>query len=99
MLLIGKHIIENFWQERKDAENALKTWIQIVENANWQNFVELKKTYPKADLVGDCTIFNIRGNNYRLIAIVNYAAQIVSALYVLTHKEYDKDKWKKACNC
>jgi mRNA interferase HigB len=99
MLIIGKDKLENFWKEHKDAENALKTWIQIVEAATWQNFVELKKTYPKADLVGDCTVFNIRGNNYRLIAIVNYAAQIVSVLYVLTHKEYDKDKWKKDCNC
>lgn len=87
MLIIGKDILENFWQEHKDAENALKTWIQIVEAAAWQNFVELKKTYPKADLVGDCTVFNIRGNNYRLIAIVNYVVQIVSVLYVLTHKE------------
>lgn len=99
MLIIGKDKLENFWKAKKDAENALKTWIQIVEEAMWQNFVELKRTYPKADLVGDCTVFNIRGNNYRLIAIVNHSAQIVSVLYVLTHKEYDKDKWKKDCNC
>lgn len=99
MLIIGKDILENFWQVKKDAENALKTWVQIVEEAVWQNFVELKKTYPKADLVGDCTVFNIRGNNYRLIAIVNYAAQIVQVIYVLTHKEYDKEKWKKDCDC
>ncbi len=99
MLILGRDILENFWNDHKDAENALKTWIQVVQEANWQNFVELRKTYPKADLVGDCTVFNIRGNNYRLIAIVNYAAQIVQVLYILTHKEYDKDRWKKACNC
>lgn len=99
MLIIGKDVIRNFWHTRKDAENALKTWLQIVAAAQWQNFVELKRTYPKADLVGDCTVFNIRGNNYRLIAIVNYAAQIGSVLYVLTHREYDKDKWKKDCQC
>jgi mRNA interferase HigB len=99
MLILGKDILSNFWQTHKDAENALKTWLQVVEAAAWQNFVELKKTYPQADLVGDCTVFNIRGNHYRLIAIVSYAAQVVSALYVLTHKEYDKDKWKKDCNC
>ncbi len=99
MLIIGKDIIRKFWQSRKDAENALKAWIQIVESANWQNFVELRRTYPQADLVGDCTIFNIRGNNYRLIAIVNYAAQIFQVLFVLTHNQYDKNKWKKDCNC
>ena len=99
MLIIGKDILSNFWQAHKDAENALKTWLQIVEAATWQNFVELKQTYPTADLVGACTVCNIRGPHYRLIAIVNYAAQVVSALYVLTHKEYDKDKWKKDCNC
>jgi mRNA interferase HigB len=99
LLILGRNILENFWNAHKDAENALKTWIQVVQEANWHNFVELKKTYPKADLVGDCTAFNVRGNNYRLIAIVNYAAQIVQVLFMLTHKEYDKDKWKKACNC
>ncbi len=99
MLILGKDKLEEFWKRFRDAENALKTWIQVVDAANWQNFVELKMTYPKADLVGDCTVFNIRGNNYRLIAIVHYSAQLISVLYVLTHKEYDKNKWKKDCNC
>lgn len=71
MLIIGKDILKSFWQSRKDAEKTLKTWIQIVQAVDWKHFVEIKKTYPKADLFGDCTVFNIRGNNYRLIAIVN----------------------------
>lgn len=99
MLIIGRDILKNFWQSRNGAENALITWIQIVQATDWKHFVELKKTYPKADLVGDCTVFNIRGNNYRLISLVNYEAQIVQILYVLTHTEYGKNKWKKDCDC
>lgn len=99
MLIVGKDILEKFWQKYPDAKNALTLWIQTVEAANWQNPAEMKRAYPSADLVGDCTVFNIRGNNYRLIAIISYIAQTVFVLYVLTHKEYDKDKWKKDCNC
>jgi mRNA interferase HigB len=50
--------------------------------------------YPKAEAVGNFTVFNIRGNRYRLIASINYVQQVIYIKYVLTHAEYDKDGWK-----
>ncbi|MCV3214424.1 type II toxin-antitoxin system HigB family toxin [Plectonema radiosum NIES-515] len=56
--------------------------------------IEVQATYPKAEAVGSFTVFNIKGNNYRLIVDIVYEAQRIYIKYVLTHAEYDKDKWK-----
>ncbi len=53
--------------------------------------------FPNADSVGECTVFNIDGNKYRLITKINYKTKIVYIRFVLTHLEYDKDKWKDDC--
>jgi len=53
-----------------------------------------RQVYPLADLVGKSTVFNIRGNHYRLIAEINYQYQQILIREILTHEEYDKDKWK-----
>jgi len=53
--------------------------------------------YPQADQVGRCTVFNIGGNNYRLIAAIHYNTGVVYIRHVLTHAEYDRGAWKKGC--
>jgi mRNA interferase HigB len=55
---------------------------------------EIRQIYPSADIVGKYTVFNIKGNNYRLIAEINYRSQTIFVRYILTHSEYDKNKWK-----
>ncbi|HSE86741.1 MAG TPA: type II toxin-antitoxin system HigB family toxin [Candidatus Binatia bacterium] len=60
-----------------------------------QTLVELKKTFGSADQVKPHMVFNISGNKYRLIAIVDYALQSVSIERVLTHAEYDEGRWRK----
>lgn len=59
-----------------------------------ENLLEVQAIYPKAEAVGNFTVFNIKGNNYRLIADIVYETQRIYIKYVLTHAEYDKDKWK-----
>jgi mRNA interferase HigB len=56
--------------------------------------IEVQAIYPKAEAVENFTVFNIKGNNYRLIVDIIYEAQRIYIKYVLTHAEYDKDKWK-----
>jgi mRNA interferase HigB len=60
-----------------------------MESNNFKHFIELKKTFGSADQVKPHTVFNISGNKYRLIAVVDYALQSVSIECVLTHSEYD----------
>ncbi len=70
-------------------------WHKTVKKANWENLAELKLVYPSADLVGRPTVFNIRGNKYRLIARAVYRSQTIFVVAVMTHEEYDLGKWKE----
>lgn len=93
--------LREFWESgHADAEQPLRDWYKAVERAEpWASIIDVRKTFPSADgVVLDCgivaTVFNIGGNNYRLIASINYKAQIVFIKEVLTHADYDTDRWK-----
>ena len=83
-----------FWQRHAQAEAPLRAWYQIAEHATWQSHAELLQTYPSADVVQRLTVFNIGGNDFRLIARVEYERQEIYIRSVLTHAEYDKEDWK-----
>ena len=59
-----------------------------------ENLVDIQNIYANAEAVGNFTVFNIKGNNYRLIVDIIYSTQRIYIKYILTHAEYDKDKWK-----
>lgn len=61
------------------------------------NLADLRTTFPHADLVGNCIVFNVRGNKYRLITKIDFQRQTIYIKFVLTHSEYNKDKWKADC--
>jgi mRNA interferase HigB len=67
---------------------------RTAKSAEWQNLVELREAYPSADLVDIYTVFNIKGNHYRLIAEINYRSGTIFVRNILTHAEYDKEQWK-----
>jgi mRNA interferase HigB len=93
----GFEIIRGFINQHSDSTSSLNSWYKIARKADWKSIVEVKQTYRHADAVGTCTVFNIRGNNYRLITLIDYHKQRILILSVLTHAEYDKEKWKKDC--
>ena len=95
MHVISFRRLREFFSIHPDAESALTAWNNAVKKVHWQNLAELKQVYPSADLVGDFTVFNIRGNRYRLIAWINYRNQTLFVKAVLTHEEYDLGKWKE----
>jgi mRNA interferase HigB len=66
----------------------------MAKKARWRSLAAVRDVYPHADLVGKYTIFNIRGNHYRLITEINYQYQQILIREILTHEEYDNDKWK-----
>ncbi|ANV88878.1 type II toxin-antitoxin system HigB family toxin [Picosynechococcus sp. PCC 7117] len=77
-----------------DANPAIEAWYTIVKRAQWQNLEEVRKTYRDAEVVGNFTVFNIKGNKYRLIVGIDYPSQTIYYKYFLTHADYDKDTWK-----
>ncbi len=94
MNTISYRKIREFIALHPNSESSLKSWFKISRKATWQNIVEVRQDYPHADLVGRFVVFNIGGNNYRLIAEILFSSQRILIRHILTHREYDKDKWK-----
>jgi mRNA interferase HigB len=104
--VISKKTLRVFWDDPKtpaDAKTLLTTWYKGVLVATWRNFAELRQTFNSADQVGDCVVFNVGGNKYRVVGRVRYARQsmqgVVYILKVMTHAEYDEHKWPDECGC
>lgn len=94
MNLISIRNLRNDAARYSDAKKQIEVWIATFKEANWQNLEDVRKTYRDAEAVGDFTVFNIKGNDYRLIVGINYRKQVVYYKYFLPHAEYSKDKWK-----
>ncbi|MEG4148413.1 type II toxin-antitoxin system HigB family toxin [Microcoleus sp. Pol12B5] len=94
MHVISRKKLRDYCKSHADSCEALDDWYKIVSKAAWTNLVEVQAVYLKAEAVGNFTVFNIKGNKYRLIASINYEKQIIYIKYVFTHAEYDKETWK-----
>lgn len=89
--VITKKILRDFWETHADCEQQLKSWFQETSKSEWKNPNEIKKEYPSASILNDNRIvFNIKGNNYRLIVKINFDYQMVWIRFIGTHAEYDK---------
>ena len=94
MHIISKKRITDFISKYPVSESALLGWYAITNAEVFSDFNELRNWFPHADLVGRRTIFNIGGNNYRMITRVNYVSKSVFMIVILTHSDYSKNKWK-----
>ena len=91
MRVIAKKILREFWEKHSDCEQQLKSWYQEASNAEWKSPNEIKSEYPSASILSNNRIvFNIKGNNYRLIIKINYDYQIIWIKFIGTHHEYSK---------
>ncbi len=95
MHIITKKRLEEFARIHPDCRNALETWYRILKNNNFGSFNELRNYFPDADKVGKLTVFNIGGNKARMIASIHFNRRKLYIRQVLTHKEYDKGKWRE----
>ena len=93
--MISKPAILKFSQKHPDALVPLMNWYRITRKANWNSLAEVRKDFGHADVVRRRTVFNIHGNDYRLIARVNYETKRVFILHILSHAEYAKGDWKR----
>ena len=97
MHIITKKRLEEFWFVHHESESALMNWFKVSRKASWRNLVEVKADFPHAEMVSECIVFNVGGNKCRLIVKVKFRAKVIFVRFVLTHGEYDKDKWKQDC--
>jgi mRNA interferase HigB len=103
MRVISKARLRAFWQAagRQGAEGPLRAWHTHVSSKSvaWHSWADVRAAFATASLVGTCVVFNIGGNKYRLVTRVLYPSQKVFVLKVMTHAEYDSEKWKAECGC
>lgn len=95
MHVITRKRLNEFAEKFPDTKNALADWYHLTRRNNFSNFAELKIIFSSADKVGKLTVFNIGGNKVRLIAAIHYNRKKVYIRQILTHKEYDAEKWKE----
>ncbi len=90
MRIIAKRTLRVFWEEYPDAEEPLTAWYREVEKETWATPAELKEKYRSASIVGGSrVVFNIKGNDYRLVVKINYAYSVIYIRFIGTHAEYD----------
>jgi mRNA interferase HigB len=91
MRVISVKKLRVFWQKHPDVEQALRIWHRDASHSTWRTTEDIKRSYASASfLPGNRVVFNIRGNNYRLVVVVFYKGGIVYIRFVGTHNEYDR---------
>jgi len=89
--VIAKKILRDFWSKYPDCEQQLKSWYREAEDATWKSLNEIKIKYPSASILeGNRIVFNIKGNNYRLIVRINYHYQMLWIRFIGTHIQFDR---------
>lgn len=90
MRIIAKRTLRAFWELYPDAEEPLLAWYREVEKEDWSTPQQLKEKYRNASIVKDSrAVFNIKGNDYRLVVKINYPYRVVYVRFVGSHAEYD----------
>jgi mRNA interferase HigB len=93
-VISNKKIIE-FSNAYPNAYKPLQSWRKIMEFHSFENFAQLKAIFGSVDKVDDLIVFDICGNQYRLITFITFKKQICYIKQILTHTKYDKGRWKK----
>ena len=93
MHIISHRKLKEFYESpgKEDSRIALERWYDIAQQAEWHNLSEIKVDFPSTDYVGNQHyVFNIKGNNYRLVVVIKFTIGRIFIRFVGTHAEYDK---------
>jgi mRNA interferase HigB len=91
MVIISKSVLASFVRKHPDATEALNDWWRKARMANWKSFADVKQTFNSSDYVGkDRYVFNIKGNRYRLVAMIFFDIRTIFIRFVGTHAAYDR---------
>ncbi len=97
MRVVSKKKLVEYYIKHADSKTALEEWYRKIQKAEWDNLNDLKKDYLSADYVGNNrVVFNIKGNDFRLIAIIIYVSHKLYVRWIGTHSEYNKVDAKNA---
>ncbi len=97
MIVIGADVVENYLADHagrkgiRAARSQYDAWLDVVTRAEWRNPNDVKASYLKASILkAGRVVFNIKGNDYRLVARLQYQAGVLAVRFFGTHAEYDE---------
>ncbi|HDH04798.1 MAG TPA: type II toxin-antitoxin system HigB family toxin [Nitrospirae bacterium] len=91
MRVIARKTLREFWESHTDARQPLQAWYADVKHAVWKKPSDIKEVYRNASFIANNrVVFNIKGNKYRLVVVIQYEHSIVYIRFVGTHREYDR---------
>jgi mRNA interferase HigB len=100
--IISRRTLIEFWDHRRHQKDykglkaSLESWYHEVRKAQWRNSSDVKKSYATASIItSDRVVFNIKGNDYRLVTYVDYPRQWVFVKWIGSHKDYDNIEARK----
>lgn len=97
MIVIGRQLVERYFADRAGhkgmtaARSQFDAWLAIATQARWRTPEDIKRSHPKASILkGGRAVFNIKGSNYRLVAVIQYQADMLAIRFFGSHEEYDR---------
>ena len=99
MVVIGQDVLTAAGRKNTPVRKWLAEWLATAQQTDWHGLEDVRRQYPSADGVKLAsgtivTVFDVKGNSYRLLTVIYFDAATVEALEVITHAEYDKNLWK-----
>ena len=90
MRVISRKKLRQFWENHPEARQSLQAWYADVKHANWKKPSDIKSVYQTASFISNNrVVFNIKGNKYRIVVVIEYLFGIVFIRYIGTHQEYN----------
>ena len=91
MRVVKLKTLKEFWEDHADSKGALEVWYRVVKQGKWTCFNDIKKVFRSVDVLqGNRAVFNIKGNTYRLVVLIDYEFHVIFIRFIGTHKQYDK---------
>ena len=91
MRVIAKKKLMDYYTHHPQAKTALADWFEKTEKAEWHSFADIKQTFNSVDYVGNQHyVFNIKGNDFRIVVVIKFTPQNVFIRFIGTHAEYDR---------
>ena len=93
MHIISRKMLREAEKKHSDLVGSLGTWFKVAKKAHWKNVEDVRKTHHDTNPLGPYTVFNIKGNAYRLIVEIEYRFELIFIKRVQTYAEYDEGDW------
>ncbi len=89
--IVAKRTVREYWEKHPETKDYLQTWYDTARSANWFTPNDIKQFYATVSILKNSrVVFNIKGNDYRLVAKINYKKQWLFVRFIGTHKEYNE---------